>query len=184
MINLYPTAWQCTVTTIPPRIETCVVTNTSISSISSSTPIFVQDAGNVSFLLTILISLMFLMVVGFVYNNMTDKKPWHWYLFTTRCLFSSLSVSGSYFLSSSIWGSNSSRTSSKTSYDHARHNPFGSMGSPCCSFCVHDYQTSFPLQVVSPTLSPLSHVGLRSERQRRAYHERASVRERSKKDGD
>lgn len=44
---------------------------------TSTSPLFVQDAGNLSFLLTILISLMFLMVVGFVYNNMTNKKPWH-----------------------------------------------------------------------------------------------------------
>lgn len=44
---------------------------------TSTSPLYVQDAGNLSFLLTILISLMFLMVVGFVYNNMTNKKPWH-----------------------------------------------------------------------------------------------------------
>jgi len=50
---------------------TATVTSTSTS------PLYVQDAGNLSFLLTILISLMFLMVVGFVYNNMTNKKPWH-----------------------------------------------------------------------------------------------------------
>lgn len=52
-----------------------VFTATVVST--STSPLFVQDAGNLSFLLTILISLMFLMVVGFVYNNMTNKKPWH-----------------------------------------------------------------------------------------------------------
>lgn len=53
-------------------------TRDPLDSFSTSTnPLFVQDAGNLSFLLTILISLMFLMVVGFVYNNMTNKKPWH-----------------------------------------------------------------------------------------------------------
>lgn len=52
-----------------------VFTATVVST--STSPLYVQDAGNLSFLLTILISLMFLMVVGFVYNNMTNKKPWH-----------------------------------------------------------------------------------------------------------
>jgi len=52
-------------------------TTTATIANSSSSPFFTQDAGNLSFLLTILISLMFLMVVGFVYNNMTNKKPWH-----------------------------------------------------------------------------------------------------------
>lgn len=52
-------------------------TTTATIANSSSTPFYTQDAGNVLFLLTILISLMFLMVVGFVYNNMTNKKPWH-----------------------------------------------------------------------------------------------------------
>lgn len=52
-------------------------TTTAVIANSSSTPLYVQDAGNVLFLLTILLCLMFLMVVGFVYNNMTNKKPWH-----------------------------------------------------------------------------------------------------------
>lgn len=61
-----------TSTTLDPLSD---LTATVVST--STSPLFVQDAGNLSFLLTILISLMFLMVVGFVYNNMTNKKPWH-----------------------------------------------------------------------------------------------------------
>ncbi len=63
-------------------VATSTFVNGSFSAVatvanSSSTPFYTQDTGNILFLLTILISLMFLMVVGFVYNNMTNKKPWH-----------------------------------------------------------------------------------------------------------
>lgn len=46
---------------------------------SSTSPVYVSDAAlsHVSFGLAILVCLMFLMTVGFMYNNMTDKKPWH-----------------------------------------------------------------------------------------------------------
>lgn len=70
----YTVSWverDISVTPDPLGTFTATVVSTSTS------PLYVQDAGNLSFLLAILISLMFLMVVGFVYNNMTNKKPWH-----------------------------------------------------------------------------------------------------------
>jgi hypothetical protein len=43
--------------------------------IGTSTPL-TRDGGTMSFLLLIIIFTLFLMVVGFLYNNMTAKKPW------------------------------------------------------------------------------------------------------------
>jgi len=43
---------------------------------STSTPIYSQDLGTVSFELGVIIVGMFLMIVGFMFNNMTQKKPW------------------------------------------------------------------------------------------------------------
>jgi len=43
---------------------------------ASSSPIYVQDSGNISIGLGIITTILFLMVVGFMYNNMTRKKPW------------------------------------------------------------------------------------------------------------
>jgi len=48
----------------------------SILGSASSSPIYTQDAGNLSIGLAILIVGMFLMVAGFIFNNMTSKKPW------------------------------------------------------------------------------------------------------------
>jgi len=62
--------------------STCVQTSSGTSTPmtyechATSTPVYVQDAGNVSFALSILIGLVFIMVAGFMYNNMTSKKPW------------------------------------------------------------------------------------------------------------
>jgi len=44
---------------------------------ATSSPFYIQDSGNLSFGLTILIVGMFLMVAGFMYNNLTRKKPWY-----------------------------------------------------------------------------------------------------------
>ena len=44
---------------------------------ATSTPVYIQDAGNLSLGVTIIIVLLFLMTVGFLFNNMTTKKPWH-----------------------------------------------------------------------------------------------------------
>lgn len=61
---------------------TCTQTSSGTSTphtyecISVGSPLITQDAGNISFALAILIVLMFLMVVGFMYNNLTKKKPW------------------------------------------------------------------------------------------------------------
>lgn len=71
----YVTRWTCTYQSASTTICDATATTTS-SLISSSTVLTTQDAGNVSFLLAILNTLMFLMVVGFMYNNITLKKPW------------------------------------------------------------------------------------------------------------
>lgn len=47
------------------------VTNTSNSS---SSPFYVQDSGIVSFGLGLIITILFLMVIGMIFNSMTNKK--------------------------------------------------------------------------------------------------------------
>lgn len=43
---------------------------------SSTSPLYVQDSGTLAFGSAIQIVLLFLMVVGFVFNNMKSKKKW------------------------------------------------------------------------------------------------------------
>lgn len=44
---------------------------------STSSPCITQDSGNISLGLAIIIVVLFLMVVGFIFNNISKKKPWH-----------------------------------------------------------------------------------------------------------
>lgn len=44
---------------------------------ASNTPVYIQDSGNISFALAILIFLVSLMFVGFLFNSIKTKKPWY-----------------------------------------------------------------------------------------------------------
>jgi len=46
----------------------------TLQGTASSSPLYTQDSGNLSLGLAIIIVILFLMVVGFMYNNMKQKK--------------------------------------------------------------------------------------------------------------
>lgn len=58
--------------------EVTYVTSTSTSLIgsASSSPLYTQDSGNLSLGLALIITIISLAFVGFLFNNMTKKKPW------------------------------------------------------------------------------------------------------------
>jgi len=72
-----PTNWTCETSG---STTDCVVTATSSIDISSwfstTSPILFQDAGNISFGLAVIATLIFLMAIGFAFNSMKSKKPW------------------------------------------------------------------------------------------------------------
>lgn len=43
---------------------------------SSSSPIYIQDSGNLSFGLSVIITLMTFVFIAFIYNSFTKKKKW------------------------------------------------------------------------------------------------------------
>lgn len=53
-----------------------MATSSSGAGLSTTTPFYTQDSGNISLELAILIVGMFLMIIGFFYNSITSKKPW------------------------------------------------------------------------------------------------------------
>lgn len=63
--------------------STCVQTSSGTTTPmayrcnATSSPVYIQDSGNISIGLAIIIVMLSLMVVGFMYNNITRKKPWH-----------------------------------------------------------------------------------------------------------
>jgi len=60
---------------LPYDIAQASTTAVSISNASTS-PIYVQDSGNISFALAILITIVFIAVVAMIFNSITSKKPW------------------------------------------------------------------------------------------------------------
>jgi len=56
------------------RQQDCYVTASSSYGLSTSSPFYTQDAGNLSFALGLIIVILFLAVIGFMFNSMTNKK--------------------------------------------------------------------------------------------------------------
>lgn len=68
-----PTAWTCTYIDngVVDTSSNCVVTASStVQGVSTSSPVYVQDDGNLSFGLSVIIVILCLMVVAMVFNKL------------------------------------------------------------------------------------------------------------------